>query len=387
MATRDQPSPHRSLTSRCHGRQGQLPALPTSHAATLIARLLHSSVGDFIIFASVLVSKLANSKFANRWDDSGGGGANSSTSADPAAGPSAATVGALASPSPAVSAAALKGPGASSVTVTWWLVPSELKLEDVIFSLVLDLLGALGALNNRTSIISLFILLEALCTALITLSGVSLFHLFRISLLVGAFYMRASILMAAAMDDAVLMLRPPRRGGGWTSGPYSGWRAVGWTTRQPPPQTTAVVDVEVPADNVADGGGGAAGAATGHGRAGAAAAAAGEGTASSERQQRRQDAQQPASPGRAPQQAQQQEEERRVADGWRQWWHQGWGPYTRQQLQRPAAANGDVRAGATRAADTTSPWQELAQQQGRAGAGEPASQPAGPAAASGHPNS
>jgi len=122
----------------------------------------------------------------------------------------------LPSPAPSNATGNATGPlksglDAANISITWWLVPADLKLEDAVFSLVLDLLGAIGALSNRTSILGLFILLEALCTALITLAGVSLFHLYRIALLAAAFYLRSAILTVAALEDTALF---GRRGAG-----------------------------------------------------------------------------------------------------------------------------------------------------------------------------
>jgi hypothetical protein len=37
-----------------------------------------------------------------------------------------------------------RGLDAAAIRITWWLAPSDLKLEDVVFSLVLDLIGAIG---------------------------------------------------------------------------------------------------------------------------------------------------------------------------------------------------------------------------------------------------
>lgn len=115
-----------------------------------------------------------------------------------------------------------------AIPLSWWLAPSALRMEDLIFSIVIDLLGLMGArrsrrmrlevdaegifraggestkggrmdglptaagcrlrcvcdtaggLTSKTMILSLFVLLEALCTAFITLAGLSLFHLYRL---------------------------------------------------------------------------------------------------------------------------------------------------------------------------------------------------------------
>ncbi|WIA38407.1 hypothetical protein OEZ86_001733 [Tetradesmus obliquus] len=98
------------------------------------------------------------------------------------------------------------------VPLAWWINPSSLRLEDLVFSLVADIVAAAGAVQNRTAVLSLYCVVQVLSTtALSTVAGLSLslFTAFRLVLLLLAFYLRSAIFTWIALQQAAeLPLEP-----------------------------------------------------------------------------------------------------------------------------------------------------------------------------------
>eukprot|EP00775_Hariotina_reticulata_P005375 gene5375-5610_t len=79
---------------------------------------------------------------------------------------------------------------------SWWFAMADVKLVDILFTFVVDLLGLEGAFSKRVAALTLYCMLQMLGTALMTLSvsSISLLTLFRAALLVAALLVRSAIL-------------------------------------------------------------------------------------------------------------------------------------------------------------------------------------------------
>lgn len=81
-----------------------------------------------------------------------------------------------------------------SIRFSWWLNFDDLSLVDIIMCFLIDVIGLVGTLQERRYLVSLFILLTAVSTALLTLVCISLFHVYRFLLLVTAFNYRSALI-------------------------------------------------------------------------------------------------------------------------------------------------------------------------------------------------
>ncbi|KAF6256634.1 hypothetical protein COO60DRAFT_92710 [Scenedesmus sp. NREL 46B-D3] len=98
------------------------------------------------------------------------------------------------------------------IPLAWWISPSSLRLEDLVLSIVIDIMAAAGAVQNRTAVLSLYCVVQVLSTAaLSTMLGLSLslFTAFRLVSLLLAFYLRSAIFTWIALQQAAeLPLEP-----------------------------------------------------------------------------------------------------------------------------------------------------------------------------------
>ncbi|KAG2448114.1 hypothetical protein HYH02_006699 [Chlamydomonas schloesseri] len=69
--------------------------------------------------------------------------------------------------------------GVNGVNLYWWPTPKTLTLEEVAFSLVVDLVGVMAGFQEKPPVLGLFLLLDLITTILIGIHGISLFLLFR----------------------------------------------------------------------------------------------------------------------------------------------------------------------------------------------------------------
>ncbi|GLI70053.1 hypothetical protein VaNZ11_014822 [Volvox africanus] len=75
----------------------------------------------------------------------------------------------------------------------WWLDPKSLTLEEMALSLIVDLIGLAAGLQDKTYMLGLFMILQAIATVLISLRGFSLFLLMRLAELVAAAMLRSAV--------------------------------------------------------------------------------------------------------------------------------------------------------------------------------------------------
>ncbi|KXZ43999.1 hypothetical protein GPECTOR_75g722 [Gonium pectorale] len=87
-------------------------------------------------------------------------------------------------------------------TIKWWLDPMELALEEMAMSLVIDFIGAVAGMKEKTHVLGLFLLLQTITTVFVCLRGFSLFLLFRLAQLA------AGSLLRTAMYQYLKLTRP-----------------------------------------------------------------------------------------------------------------------------------------------------------------------------------